>query len=186
MGRSKSRKKATLLRHSQIRSKAQAFRADGPKPAFVADVMLGRLARWLRIAGFDVLYSNRYHDDELVALSHQQGRILLSRDTRLLVRKTVSCFIFLESESVRMQLRQVFAFVHATSLPEVLSRCLSCNEVLDEIPRESVRERVPPYVFETQDRFKSCPGCRKIYWAGTHRRSMMRTFEQLLDGGSTC
>lgn len=180
MGRSASRKKAATQRQCQIRSKASLPRTGNSKPMFVADVMLGRLARWLRIAGFDVLYSNRFGDDELVALSQQQGRILLSRDTRLLVRRAVKHFVFLESESIQSQLRQVFEITNTTSLPDVLTRCLSCNDVLTEVPRENVREKVPPYVFETQTHFKSCPRCSRIFWAGTHRQSVLHTLEKLL------
>jgi hypothetical protein len=177
MNKSESRKKAAEQRQQQIRSKAFVRQPDGKPPRFVADVMLGRLAKWLRIAGFDVLYSNRFTDDELVALSRQQGRILLSRDTRLLVRKAVEHFIFLESERVQDQLAQVFDVTQTSSLPGILTRCLSCNEPLREIPRDRVRDRVPPFVFKTQTQFKSCPGCTRIYWAGTHRQSVLRTLQ---------
>ena len=107
MNRSESRKQAATLRQRQIRSKTYAPQSNGPTPRFVADVMLGRLAKWLRIAGFDVLYSNRYSDDELVAVSQREGRILLSRDTRLLVRRAVKQFIFLENEDIQSQISQV-------------------------------------------------------------------------------
>jgi uncharacterized protein len=182
MGNSASRKKATVLRHSQIRAKAPSALPgfNEPPPSFIADVMLGRLAKWLRIAGFDVLYSNRFTDDELVALSRREGRILLSRDTRLLVRKAVRRFIFLESDRVQSQIIQVFADTHTTELPRLLTRCLSCNELLSEIPKETARANVPPYVYETQAHFKSCPKCRKIYWAGTHRQAVLRTLEGLV------
>src|SRR5512135_3730165 len=112
MTKAESRKHAATLRQRQIRSKAFRPPSDGSSPRFVADVMLGRLAKWLRIAGFDVLYSNRFADDELVRLSNGEGRILLSRDTRLLVRRAVNRFIFLESEDVRAQLKQVFRSAH--------------------------------------------------------------------------
>jgi uncharacterized protein with PIN domain len=180
LGNAASRKNAALQRHLKIRSKEPSLVDAGSPPRFVADVMLGRLAKWLRIAGFDVLYSNRFSDDELVRLSSGEGRILLSRDTRLLVRRVVSRFIFLESEDVRAQLRQVLRSTRITHLPALLSRCLSCNEPLAEVPRESVSDLVPAYVFRTQSNFKACPSCRKIYWAGTHRQSVMRTLEKLL------
>src|SRR5512136_2718125 len=156
MGNSESRRRASSQRRGQIRSKAAVFQPDGPMPAFVADVMLGRLAKWLRIAGFDVLYSNRFSDDELVALSHQEGRILLSRDTRLLVRKAVERFIFLESEDIQSQISQVFRIALVTSMPGVWTRCLSCNELLVAVAREQVRDKIPPFVFENQASFKSC------------------------------
>ncbi len=180
MGNATSRKNAALLRHLQIRSKEPSLEDTKSPPCFVADVMLGRLAKWLRIAGFDVLYSNRFADDELVRLSNGEGRILLSRDTRLLVRRAVNRFIFLESEDVRDQLKQVFRSAHVAHLPALLSRCLSCNEPLAEVPRESVSELVPAYIFRTQPHFKACPRCRKVYWAGTHRQSVLRTLERLL------
>ncbi len=180
MRRSESRKAASTFRAQQIRSKSYCLPPGGPLPQFVADVMLGRLAKWLRIAGFDVLYSNRFTDDELVALSQQEERILLSRDTRLLVRKAVTRFIFLESEQVQPQLKEVFAATRTTSLPGILTRCIACNEVLLDIPRESVQEKVPPFVFQTQFSFKSCPGCSRIYWAGTHRDSVLRILGRFL------
>lgn len=180
MGRSQSRKAATTLRERQIHSKAYSPQPGAPLPQFVADVMLGRLAKWLRIAGFDVLYSNRFTDNELVALSQEKERILLSRDTRLLVRKAVKRFIFLESENVQSQLKEVFDVTRTTSLPGILTRCLACNEILQDVPRERVRDEVPAFVFQTQASFKSCPACSKVYWAGTHRQSVLRILERYL------
>src|SRR5512138_560276 len=136
MGNSDSRRKAARARQNQIRSKAVPVFGGDSYPRFVADVMLGRLSKWLRIAGFDVLYSNTFTDDELVALSRGENRVLLSRDTRLLVRKAVRQFIFLESEDIRAQIRQVFRATRTSTLPGLLTRCLSCNETLHDIERE--------------------------------------------------
>jgi uncharacterized protein with PIN domain len=180
MGNSSSRKKAAGQRKRQIRTKARPFEEKALPARFVADVMLGRLAKWLRIAGFDVLYSNRYTDDELISLSRGEGRILLSRDTRLLVRKSVHNFIFLESEKILEQIRQVFRATETRSLPGLLSRCLSCNVILADMTRERALKLVPPYVFETQAQFKTCSNCGRIYWAGTHRQAVLRTLETLL------
>jgi uncharacterized protein with PIN domain len=180
MKRSELRRQAAALRHRQIRAKVFKLPPDGSSPRFVADVMLGRLAKWLRIAGFDVLYSNRFEDDELVDLSRSEGRILLSRDTRLLVRKAVEHFIFLETEDIQSQIRQVFEATHTTNLAGILTRCLSCNDLLVETPRELAQRKVPPFVFKTQTQFKSCSRCGRIYWAGTHRQSVLRTLEKLL------
>jgi uncharacterized protein len=180
MKRSESRRIAATLRREQIRAKMLLVQTDPPEPTFVADVMLGRLARWLRIAGFDVLYSNRFSDDELIALSKRECRILLSRDTRLLVRKAVDRFIFLTREEICAQVREVLDVTGVRAFPGVLSRCLACNDLLENRPREQVRERVPPYVFETQAQFKSCPCCGKIFWAGTHRASVIQTLNSIL------
>src|SRR5512138_3457230 len=104
MGNTTSRRRAARAREDQIRAKSARIASAGDPPRFVADVMLGKLSKWLRIAGFDVLYSNRFTDDELVELSHREHRILLSRDTRLLVRKVVDRFVFLESENIQDQI----------------------------------------------------------------------------------
>ncbi|MBN2320761.1 MAG: Mut7-C RNAse domain-containing protein [Acidobacteria bacterium] len=181
MGNSETRRKAAFLRREQIRAKIPASPHHGNEhPRFVADVMLGRLAKWLRIAGFDVLYSNRFSDDELIALSNNEGRILLSLDSRLLVRKNVKNFIFVESQDLEGQIKQIMNITHTGRLPSPLSRCLSCNEILKDIPHESVRNQVPAYVFRTQTHYKLCPKCRKIFWSGTHRRSALKVLENLL------
>jgi len=179
MSNSESRKRAAVIRQRQIADKLPRFAPGQGAPRFIADVMLGRLAKWLRIAGFDVLYSNKFSDDELVRVSNDEGRVLLSRDTRLLVRKAVRRFIFLESQDLPGQIRQVFEALHLDGWPSLLTRCLSCNEALQETARESVRGAVPPFVFETQANFKSCPKCGKIFWAGTHRSSVIRSLKRL-------
>ncbi len=181
MGNSATRKQAASLRQKQIQAKdASLTLQEKDYPRFIADVMLGRLAKWLRIAGFDVLYSNKYSDEELMAISNREGRVLLSRDTRLLIRKQVKKFIFLESQDIQQQIRQVFKRMRIFSPPFPLTRCLSCNEALIETARESVREHVPVFVYRTQMHFKSCPKCGKVFWAGTHRNSVIRTLEKLL------
>jgi uncharacterized protein len=181
MGNSVSRRVAAVARQEKIRAKAASLdQQEASYPRFVADVMLGRLAKWLRIAGFDVLYSNKFTDDELIAISSLEGRVLLSRDTRLLIRKPVKDFIFIDSEEIQKQIRIVFESMHISSLDSLLSRCLSCNEALIEASRESVRELVPEFVYITQSRFKLCPACRRIFWAGTHRNSVVQTLQKLL------
>jgi uncharacterized protein len=185
MGNSATRRIAALARQKQIYAKAASLDAQGTKdPRFVVDVMLGRLAKWLRIAGFDVRYSNKFTDDELIAISNHEGRVLLSRDTRLLIRKPVKEFIFLASQDIQDQIRQVFETLRISQLESPLTRCLSCNEALIEAARESVRERVPPFVYQTQSHFKTCPGCGKIFWAGTHRSAVVQTLRNLLRQGA--
>jgi len=180
MSNSESRKRAATIRQKQIAEKVPRF-CDEPDPRrFIADVMLGRLAKWLRISGFDVLYSNKFSDNELVRISNNEGRVLLSRDTRLLIRKAVREFIHIESQDLQEQIRQVFDALNLEGLPSLLTRCLSCNEALREITREAVRGIVPSYVFETQEKFKLCPKCGKIFWAGTHRNSVVQNLEKLI------
>ncbi len=181
MGNCITRKEAASARQSRIRAKSPKLSLPKDRqPRFIADVMLGRLAKWLRIAGFDVLYSNKFSDDELISIANREGRILLSRDTRLLARKSVRDFIFLESQDILDQIEQTFEAMQITYLPYLLSRCLCCNEILAEICRETVRSHVPAFVYRTHTRFKYCPKCGKIFWPGTHRSSVVRILEKLL------
>jgi len=181
MGNSETRKKAAKLREKQIWAKTpNSLPQQSDPPRFVADVMLGKLAKWLRIAGYDVLYSNRYTDDELIAISREEGRILLSLDSRLLVRKPVNRFLFLQSRDLKGQIRQILEMNRSTGFPYLLSRCLTCNEILSDVPAESVRAHVPTYVFKTHSSFKMCPKCRKYFWSGTHRKSVLRILERFL------
>jgi uncharacterized protein len=175
MGYAESRRKAASDRLQLIRNKPGGPAQTGNRhPKFVADVMLGRLAKWLRIAGFDVLYSNQYSDNELIEISNREERVLLSRDIRLLLRKPVRNFLFIETQDIQSQLRQVFKSIQVHKLELPLTRCLSCNDILVETDRETVRECVPFYVYQTQSHFKICPQCRKIFWAGTHRDAVIR------------
>jgi uncharacterized protein with PIN domain len=181
MSNSASRKRAANARQKQIEGKVVHFPLGHEPPRFVADVMLGKLAKWLRIAGFDVLYSNKFSDNELIRISASENRVLLSRDTRLLIQKAVRRFIFLESQDLQQQIQQVFEAMHLARLPSLLTRCLSCNEPLQETARESVRDIVPPFVFETQSKFKLCPRCGKIFWVGTHRKAVVRSLEKIIE-----
>ncbi len=137
-------------------------------PRFIADVMLGKLARWLRIVGYDVLYSNVFLDEEIVELAREGGRVILTRDLRMLERRGAQNHVFVESEDLDAQMEQVVGALHLERL-ELFSRCLECNRTLEVETREAVEGRVPPYVFRTQESFKSCPECARIYWPGTHR-----------------
>ncbi len=181
MSNSRTRRAAAAARQERIEAKeASVVRPAEGRPRFVADVMLGRLAKWLRIAGFDAAYSNTFSDDALLEISNREGRVLLSRDTRLLIRDPAREFLFIRSPDLEAQLGQVFDALRIESLDAVLTRCLSCNEALVEAPRESVRGRVPDFVYRTQPCFRVCPGCRKIFWAGTHREAVVRKLETLL------
>ncbi len=140
---------------------------------FVADVMVGKLARWLRVLGFDVAYSNRYEDGEIIRIAEAEGRIILTRDTGLAGRRTRARCLLIASGGYKEQIRQVLGTYHLTVF-DTFSRCLECNTPLETIDKESAFERVPPYVYLTQDRFAICPSCRRIYWHGTHAEDMLK------------
>jgi uncharacterized protein with PIN domain len=143
-----------------------------PPPRFAADRMLGRLARWLRILGHDVAYGPHLGGHTLVACARREHRILLTRDTRLLRDPQLPPHVFVRSDHFRQQLREVAAAVPLGGSP-LLGRCLDCNRPLVEVPRDEARERVPPYVAATQERFLGCTGCGRLYWGATHREHML-------------
>ena len=141
--------------------------------AFIADVMVGKLARWLRVLGFDVLYSNKYEDDEIIPISDTEGRLILTRDVQLAARRPGTQSLFIESGDYKEQVRQV---VQSLNLKEfkALSRCLECNARLEGVDKEAAFDRVPPFVYLTQERFARCPNCDRIYWRGTHTQEMLK------------
>ncbi len=149
---------------------------------FVADAMLGRLARWLRLLGFDVLYCRDIEDRELVRISRAEGRTLLTRDTRLAGSKGLDAPILLRSDDVREQLVQLADRLDpATAAPS--GRCDVCNSVLEEvIERDQVRDRVPEHIYRTCTAFTRCPICGRVYWPGTHYRSFRQGVAGILRG----
>ncbi len=156
---------------------------------FIADVMLGSLARWLRVLGFDTLYDNRIDDEELIRLALRDGRIALTRDRRLTERRAISNqAILIESDALGKQLRQVLERIGfrlenlAPAGAPLFSRCIECNSLLAPIERASVEGQVPPYVLSTQVEFKKCGSCGRIYWGGTHRDRMLEKLSHLLEG----
>jgi hypothetical protein len=147
------------------------------EPRFVADSMLGTLAKWLRILGYDTTYDTQLDDNQLVRLARAEGRILLTRDTGLLKRKGLSR-LFIESEVLEEQLAQVLqAFGLDAGNP--FSRCPVCNTVLEDVPKYEAWGQVPPFVFQTQEKFSLCAECNQFYWRGTHWRSMRERMERL-------
>jgi uncharacterized protein with PIN domain len=146
-----------------------------PAPRFVADVMLGRLARWLRVLGYDTLYSSHADDAALVRRALAEDRILLTRDVELARRRGVRV-VLISDDRVEEQLLEMVKTLPLTAGAAV-SRCLNCNAPLVEFDRAQARDLVPPYVFATQTRFRRCPGCGKVYWRGTHWAHMVATLE---------
>jgi len=153
------------------------------EPRFFADVMLGSLARWLRILDYDTVYSRTVEDGQLVEACVREGRIALTKDRRLVQRSALRDYLLIQGIRLGDQLREVLAFTG--DRPEerrILGRCLECNAPIVELSRELAESIVPPYVFGTQDHFRTCPECGKVYWAGTHRERMLERLKELVGG----
>jgi len=144
--------------------------ADSTNLRFVADAMLGRLAKWLRILGYDTLYNPSWDDPYLVRVARAEERILLTRDAELARRRGVRV-LMLESERLEAQVRQLRRDL-PLSTGKPFSRCPVCNTPLEEITKDQVWGQVPPYVFATQSEFRLCPSCDRFYWRGSHWEHM--------------
>jgi uncharacterized protein with PIN domain len=145
---------------------------------FIADVMLGRLAKRLRLLGFDVLYDRSLDDNEIIRLSLEQDRIILSRDTRLTARPLASNHLLIESDRLSDQFRQIFDTLKIEAPLGFLTRCSLCNQPLAAAQKQDVKDLVPEHVYATKDAFFVCAGCGKVYWKGSHVRRMERNRKQ--------
>lgn len=130
--------------------------------------MLGHLAKWLRLIGLDTLYDATLDGAVLARRARAEGRVLLTRDTRLLCRRELPRHLFIEADDFRSQLRQVLGVFAVDPLAALLTRCSRCNEPLQELSAAEAEPHVPAYVAATQRDFVRCPRCRRIYWAATH------------------
>ncbi len=148
---------------------------------FVCDEMLGKLARWLRILGYDTRYFKIIDDGRLLRLASEERRAILTRDRHLSQLRLAAGSLLLESDAPREQLKQVLS--HFALTPEAESqftRCLECNTVLQEIAKEAIKDRLWPFIYQTQKQFRFCPDCNKIFWPGTHVQRMQQKLEVLL------
>ncbi len=140
---------------------------------FIADVMLGSLAKRMRLLGFDVLYDNTLSDNDLLQHALEEGRIILTRDTGLAARPFAKNHLLIESDRVDDQVRQVIG-AFSLSPTAALTRCSVCNEPLQPLTKDEARDRVPAYVYLQARRFYHCGKCNRTYWKGTHVRNMER------------
>lgn len=156
-------------------------RPPGP-PRFVADAHLGGLAHMLRMLGFDTLYDNHFHDDELIAIANREGRILLSRDRELLKRRQLVHGCYLHAQKPEAQLREIVRRLDLAPRARPLSLCLHCNAPLRPVDKAEVLGRLPPRVREHYERFSTCDRCGRVYWEGSHWRNMQRLLDGVLNG----
>ncbi len=152
----------------------------GEPPRFLADAMLGGLARWLRVLGLDAAFDPELDDPELVDRALAEDRLILTRDSRLVLRKRAKNHLFIRSEVVDEQVVQVLEDLGLEPRPEDLfSRCLRCNVPLVTVAPEEAAYEVPPYVARTQERFRRCPRCGRIFWRATHAERMRRRLARM-------
>jgi uncharacterized protein with PIN domain/molybdopterin converting factor small subunit len=144
-------------------------------PRFITDVHLGRLAAYLRLAGFDTAYRNDYDDHEIVAIAASEGRTVLTRDVGVLKHRAVVRGYFVRETKPGQQLLEVLRRFDLVALAAPFTRCLKCNSPLHAVPKDRVEHLLPRRTREQYREFSRCPDCNRIYWDGTHY-SQMRVF----------
>lgn len=144
-------------------------------PRLIVDAMLGRLAKWLRLAGYDALYWRDGSDEELIAAAQAEARVIITRDRQLAGRRGVTA-VLVAAGTLDEQIAEVRATLGGD--PQPFSRCPECNGVLQELAHADARPLVPPYVWHTQTEFRRCAGCGRVYWKGTHWPAVQARLEE--------
>lgn len=147
---------------------------------FIADVMLGRLARWLRLLGFDALYYSNISDYKLLKVAREQGRLILTRDTRLIKIKGIKDYLLIRSNDSFEQLLEVIEALNLRHF-KLFSRCALCNGLLSRVSdKTEVKDSVPEFVFLNFHSFLRCSECGRIYWEGTHPKMLKDKLAEVL------
>ncbi len=151
-----------------------------PRPHFICDAMLGRLATWLRLLGYDCAYRRGLAHQHLLDCAEREGRILLTRDTRLLKRRRIRqlTHLWVMHDDFRDQLVQV---IESFGLDRHRAgrKCPRCNLDLEEVSREAVTPVIPAFVAATQRSFRRCPACRRVFWSATHQRAIEAELDRI-------
>jgi len=150
---------------------------------FIVDNNVGKLAKWLRIMGYDALLFSEEDDGRMVKIALAENRVILTKDSQIIKRRLAMSgrlkAVLIKDDDIRSQLRQVVTVFNLDYHFRPFSICLECNLKLVEKDKEAVRELAPPYVFKTQEQYMECPSCHRLYWRGTHWEAMSRELDKL-------
>ncbi len=151
---------------------------------FIVDHNVGKLAKWLRIMGYDTLFFSSPDDSHMIAIALAEGRVILTRDTQIMKRRVITSgklkAILIQSDKPELQMHQVIDTLSLDCQFRPFTICLECNQPLLERSKEEVKELVPPHVFQTQNQYVECPACHRIYWRGTHWQAMTQKLEKFV------
>jgi uncharacterized protein with PIN domain len=142
--------------------------------------MLGKLAKWLKILGFDALFFSKIEDDALLTIARKEGRILLTKDTALIQQAKDVEALFLKSEEWQEQVQQVLEHFNLREKVNPHTRCIDCNVVLKNLPKKNAKNLVSVFVFDKADSFALCPNCGRVFWRGTHFKDMEAQIKEIL------
>ncbi len=149
-------------------------------PRFAADAMLGRLARWLRVLGFDTSYDAAIADPVLVQQARDEDRVLLTRDRHLLRDLRPVRAFEVRSDHPLQQLQSVVKELQLVPPKALFTRCMLCNTVLEAVPPEEAARLLPQEGFEVPGPVRRCPSCERLYWDGSHARRMRQALQRAL------
>ena len=149
------------------------------KVHFIADVNVGKLARLLRIAGFDTAYRNSWNDSAIASVAAREERVVLTKDRNLLKRRVISYGRLIRSVRPWEQLEEVIHFFGLSEKVSPFRRCPACNVPLQEVPKTQILDRIEPLTRLFFDEFHLCPECERIYWPGSHYHKIIRRLEKL-------
>jgi uncharacterized protein with PIN domain len=150
---------------------------------FIVDNNVGRLARWLRLIGYDTVLFKQKDDAQMIKIALGENRVILTKDAQFMKRRMVTNgalkAVHIEQDDPEVQVREVVETLSLDYDFKPFSRCLECNRALVAREKEDVKGLVPARVFETQTQYTQCPACHRIYWPGTHWQAMDRKLKDL-------
>jgi hypothetical protein len=148
---------------------------------FLADRMLGKLAKELRMLGYDTIYYRGENAYPLIKLAREEGRVILTRNAKLIPKRPEDHIIRVIQDQPPLQVKELIQKkVISLNEENLFSRCLLCNILLNKISREEVEGKVPDFIFYQQREFSQCPQCLRIYWKGSHQDHMQKKVKELL------
>jgi len=149
------------------------------QPKYILDVHLGKLAKYLRMLGFDTRYKNNYHDSQIVSIAGDEKRIILTRDIGILKIKKVTCGYWIRSQNPKKQLQEVIGHFDLYSSIKPFHRCMDCNGIIKKVKKESIHDNMEEKTKKYYNEFYRCKSCGKIYWQGSHYDRMKKFIEDL-------
>jgi uncharacterized protein len=156
-----------------------------PRLRFIVDNNVGKLAVWLRALGYDALFINPIHDDDLVRIARDENRVILTKDTGVMQRRVVNSgqvrALFIEGSDWTRQLEQVVRDLHLRP-GAAFTRCISCNSLLSPAARDDAIAHVPPKIIAMHKFFWYCCNCRSFFWQGSHWQRMTDVLKRVFSG----
>jgi uncharacterized protein len=151
------------------------------RPRFILDQHLGRTANYLRMLGFDTLYRNDYHDEELAQVSDEDTRILLTRDVGLLKRGRVMYGYFVRNTDPLVSLREIARRFNLGDQVQPFQYCMKCNGHLHAVDKTAIQDQLQPETAAAFEEFHQCESCQQVYWKGAHFAKMEKLVQEVLD-----